>query len=419
MFKVNKFFLGFVLITLTLGSIPPEFPHFLDSKLQTFGANNFSFDLLKKISSTHGENNVIISPYSAYHTIAQTYLGSSGMSRDELQKACSFPLTNEELINELSVDHMNMKGTASDFSSSSALWIDSSAIDIRPKYLANIKRIDCEFFDQSFSDKSASSNQLNNWCKEKTRGKITDLFTPDSFTSSGVLNRPAVCGINAIYFKGKWASAFDEDETKIADFYPTPNKTEQTEVMYQYGNLFYNETEKLQFLRLPYKDDFSMFILLPTANITIQELFKTLTLTEIEQLYRNSSPHNVDVKLPKFSIQSQWNLISFLNELGINNIFDSEIANLTQIFKPKFTAYQAYVKSLDQRALLEVDEQGTEAVAVTYARTYSIGCSASMTVPTATFHANHPFIYFIYNSKIDKIIFGGWYSSPNINKKGI
>jgi len=87
-----------------------------------------------------------------------------------------------------------------------------------------------------------------------------------------------------------------------------------------------------------------------------------------------------------------------MKELGMTSAFDYENAEF-----PNFCDRLVYISNMFQKAIIDLDEEGTEAAAVTV-----IGVEDA--IPTYyTFHANRPFFYIISEQSTGTIFFMGQY----------
>ena len=109
---------------------------------------------------------------------------------------------------------------------------------------------------------------------------------------------------------------------------------------------------------------------------------------------------DVDVWLPKFETSSSFNLKPTLKGMGISDAFVPYIANLG-----KMTDHEAFIHSIQQKALIKVFEEGAEAAAITMIEIEE----AFMPPPPMPFHADHPFLYLIPETSTGAVLFAGNY----------
>ena len=172
-------------------------------------------------------------------------------------------------------------------------------------------------------------------------------------------------------------------------------------MMHQEHEFNYTETDDCQALRLPYGNNaYHMTILLPKEGKTINDLLKTLT-TSTWQRYQQMGHAIVDVKLPRFESQSDLGLIGIMSELGMPRAFDPYLAEF-----PNFCNVPTYIGLMKQVAKIKLNEEGTEAAAITV-----IGMKNTSVAPSepqhVKFFATRPFLYVISEQSTGAIFFIG------------
>jgi len=248
-------------------------------------------------------------------------------------------------------------------------------------------------------------DKINSWVEEKTNQKIKDILEPGSTDD---LTRLVIT--NAIYFKGTWVIQFDEENTKDQDFIVDSDTTVNIPMMNLYqSQQVYGETEEMKFLELPYEGDkLSMLILLPKEIDGIDELENSLTVENLSQWKESLTKHDVmTVSIPKFELETDYDLIPPLKNLGLNDAFDEVNANFSGIAK----AEQLLITGALHKAYVDVNEEGTEAAAVT-AITVGTTSVEPDPQPVFTFVADHPFIFVIQENETGHILFIGKMTNP-------
>ncbi|KAL2777950.1 serpin B12 isoform 2 [Daubentonia madagascariensis] len=252
-----------------------------------------------------------------------------------------------------------------------------------------------------------SRQEINYWVESQSQGKIKELFSKDTINDATVLVL-----VNAVYFKAKWEKHFDCENTVDALFSLNENEKKNVKMMTQKGlyRIGFIEELKAQILEMRYtKGELSMFVLLPSCSEDnlkgLEELERKITSEKIVawSSSENMSEKMVAVSFPQFTLEDSYDLNSILQDMGITDVFDETRADLTGISPtPNF-----YLSKIVHKTFVEVDENGTEAVAASGA----VGMAKSM--PSwVEFNANHPFLFFIRHSKTQTILFYGRVCSP-------
>lgn len=216
--------------------------------------------------------------------------------------------------------------------------------------------------------------------------------------------------INAIYFKGLWKTQFDPRMTYNRRFFANKDVTwkdaplvSTMSVVNEFA-LADNREVGFQLLALPYENDEAiMYIMLPDQDVLLKNIERQLTYQILQKAIDNSTVVKVDVTLPKFKLNNELSLIPALNRVGINRVF-GEFANLSKINQ----RVALKVNKVIQKAVVEVNEQGTVAAAVS-----GVSIMArSMQNDFEEFHADRPFIFFIQHARSNLILFAGRVNNP-------
>lgn len=116
----------------------------------------------------------------------------------------------------------------------------------------------------------------------------------------------------------------------------------------------------------------------------------------------NMMKAEVDLYLPKLKVEESYDLKPPLSSMGIRNAFDPGQADFTGMSAKK----DLFISQVIHKAFVEVNEEGTEAAAATGV------LMMRSRVPTMTFKADHPFLFFIRHNKSQTILFFGRLCSP-------
>jgi serpin B len=283
-----------------------------------------------------------------------------------------------------------------DMSIANSIWyrigfpVKQSFIDINRNYF------DALVNPLNFNNLDAD-NIINKWCADKTKDKIKEIIQlPISSDTEMYL-------INAIYFKSKWKFEFNKKITKKDYFTKEQNMKKKVNMMEQTKTLPYYADQYMQCVEMPYgNQSFSMVAILPADNMNVNQLVKHLDNLTWQNALNNLQEQNVWLKLPRFKIESELQLNEPVRNMGMKRIFDGDFANISDS--------NLLVSNIKQKTFVEVNEEGTEAAAVTaIAMTKA---SYSGTPQRITFFANRPFLYLIKENSTGIILFIGRMDDP-------
>jgi serpin B len=213
--------------------------------------------------------------------------------------------------------------------------------------------------------------------------------------------------INAIYFKGTWTYKFDSSGTKDAPFSCADGSITTCKLMSQEDTYAYYGDNSLQAIDLPYGDrSFSMTVILPAAGISIDQFTSALTQVQWNAIINKLDSAKVDLYIPKFTLNYSKSLSSELKALGMGIAFDPLRADLSHIS----SKVGLFVSDVLHKTYVDVDEEGTEAAAVT---AISVGTTVYPEKPEIKFmRIDHPFIFVIREHQSGTILFIGKIVNP-------
>lgn len=368
------------------------------------GNNEFAFDIYRKLAAPG--KNLFISPLSIVTAFSMVYTGSRGGTKQEIEKVFRYKVTGEDMARDWGalMTDMNSRAKSGKYRLDSAnrIWTgknilleDAFTAAMKKYYDAGLKQVDFA------GDPEGSRAAINKWVAKNTNDKITGLVPEGAVTRA-----TSLVLTNAVYFLGTWEFPFVEKTTAKADFFVTPAKKVEVDMMNSFGHFKYYESEELQAVSLPYKtqgnkdDALSMTILLPKGRAGIAGLEKKLSPDSWKKLIAGLEKNEVYVYLPRFEVTSFASLAGTLRQMGIKTAFSPQ-ADFSGI-APKLGISDAFHK-----AYVKVNEKGTEAAAAT-----TIIMVTANGGKKYTFRADHPFLFMICDNRSGAIMFIGRVSDP-------
>jgi serine protease inhibitor len=363
-------------------------------------ANAFSFALWGKVNAAQRDTNLFISPLSASFALGMAMNGAATVTYDQMLGALQFGSMSLADINagyRSLIALLRALDPTVSMQIANSIWY-RNGLPVLPSFLDTTRT----YFDATakglgFDDVPGSLATINGWVNGATNGKIPKVL--DNIDPNEVMFL-----INAIYFKGSWRSQFDPAKTASATFTTSAGDAQQMQLMHQVGTLPYAETATCQAVDLAYGDSaFTMTVLLPKTGSDIQSVAASLTPAAWQSLVGSlRAAGQVDLSLPKVTIAYKRRLDPDLMSMGMVEPFDRNGADFTRM-APAPAGFQLFIEFVQQNSFVDINEEGTEAAAVT---TVGIGTTAAPLGPTIM-RVDHPFIIVIRERLTGTVLFMG------------
>jgi serpin B len=374
----------------------------LDPRLAAANAK-FGFKLYSELTKQSAEKNIFVSPSSIALCLTMAYNGAEGETRQAMARALE---TQALSLDELNHAYADLKAALENPDAKVKLQIANSlwarqGLQFKPDFIQRNKDyFGAQVTALNFDDPSAPAT-INQWVSEKTSGKIDKIV--DQIDSSSILFL-----INAIYFKGTWAKEFDKAKTKENNF-TLVRGTKRLPMMSQSGNYQYLETGNFQAVSLPYGGGrVSFYVFLPSSSSSLGAFEKSLTEANWQQWMTQFHATDGDISLPRFRVTYEATLNDALKALGMGTAFDEARANFSGMIQ--MGGQNVYISRVKHKTFAEVNEEGTEAAAVTSTEMRA----TSMRMPTERFRmvVDRPFFCAIRDNATGAVLFMGSIYDP-------
>jgi serine protease inhibitor len=362
--------------------------------------NGFAFNLLKQIATAPTNENIFISPFSVATALQMLVNGAAGKTKLEIQNVLQTTDLPSEKINAAckKLNQSLQTQTNVILNLADSIWYQND-FHLKSNFVAaNQNFFRAELAGVDF-ESPASAQTINDWAKQKTRGKITDIvafpFPP--------LTRVILA--NAIYFKGEWAEPFDKSQTQPRDFYLANGDSNKVPMMSQQRKFSYSENENFQAVELAYAGNrLQMILFLPATNSSPQKLLKDLSSEKWrDEILPAFGEREGSLVFPKFKLDYKIGLNESLKNLGMRQAFSSD-ANFSAMADA-----QLFISEVKQKSFVAVDEEGTEAAAVTVVH---MERSARRLNEPFKMLVNRPFLFVIADARTQAILFMGIVNDP-------
>lgn len=377
--------------------------------------NRFAFKLFDEIAKQSSQSNLMISPASASLALFMTYHAASPEAASEMAKVLEIQNMNQDSLmqsSELLMRKLRKPAEGITLEISNSIWADKSNSDIHipEDYIEKMKQHYLSYVGlEDFSD-SNFLNKVNQKAAQDTHGKIPEVLSKLPPQNTFMILS------NAIYFKANWKQQFETNETHDREFHLSDGSTKTVKMMRQFNNnLAYFVPQSSSSVQhfpfraafLPYGKDnkVQMALFLPNPDKSLKDIYEIIKdPSNLELMQKNVSSAEGSIILPKFSLNSEQDLIPVLKSLGMNRIFDPQAKNF-----PTFSAQEALLGQVQQKSFIEVNEEGTEAAAWTF-EFPSMATSAPP--PEMKIIFDKPFFYMIRDNETGQILFMGQVTDP-------
>lgn len=361
--------------------------------------NSFALDIFKKVIANSDESdNIIISPLSISEALSMTLNGANGATRDSMLAALRTNGLTPEIINSsyknLSASLLNVDKQIL-ISVANSVWTEKNFVVKKPFIDILTQSYDAESKSFDITDPHAPG-MVNNWVESKTNGLIKNML-------DGLDPNTVMLLINAIYFKGKWNSQFDKENTVKGSFYKPGGATSQVPMMKQTSDYKIYNGEGFTIAELPYgQGNFVMDVILPAGNNGIKDIIPLINDNSLNGWLDHLGERKTELTFPKFKYGYKKELASILSDMGMGIAFSSaaNFSNIADIaLQISFVIHQAFI---------ETNEEGTEAAAATIV---GIVTTAEPVGPFVL-KIDHSFLYIIRETTTNSILFMGRVADP-------
>ena len=373
-----------------------------DAEAALIAADNaFAFRLLNRIAANEAAPNLFISPLSVGMALGMAYNGAAGGTQEAMAATLGLQGLSLDEVNagyQSVIDLLRGLDPTVEFTIANSVW-HRLEITLAPAFLERT----ATYFDATvqgldFGSPSAAET-INAWVSDETRGRIDEIVTPP------IPEETIAYLVNAIYFKGDWTYQFERDRTSDGPFLRPDGGTSTVPLM--------RSSEPIP-LRLAYDGEvtigdlaygggaYRMTIVMPQDPADLDDLVAGLTQSQWNGWIAALDSVDLDVVLPKFTVEYDRDLADDLAALGMEVAFcDNPLADFTAMYPQG----GACISAVKHKTFVEVNEEGTEAAAVT-------SVEVGVTSAPPMFIVDRPFLFAIREALSGTILFMGKITDP-------
>ena len=367
--------------------------------------NAFGLEIFQEIREESEKENIMISPLSISVALAMAYNGADGDTKTEMENTLKLNgLTPEQINSSYKMLIAALQSLDEDvvFELANAIFY-ASGFEVKSQFLStNQNYYDAKVESLDFSSPSAVKH-INDWVEEKTHDKIEKIVESLSPDDRMVL-------LNAIYFNGIWSVKFDENGTKMRNFNKKDGTNHEVPMMNKEDKLEYTTNSLFSAIKLPYGNgQYNMVVFLPESEKSSADIIDELSADNWNEWMKNfETEEHVVVTMPRFKFAFELQLNNVLKKMGMQKAFVSSQSDFSKITDDK----RLYISSVIHKSFIDVNENGTEAAAVTSVTFSTTSVGPGDQIQKIYFTVDKPFVFAITEKDTDAILFIGEVQNP-------
>lgn len=363
------------------------------------GSTGFGLALLREVNERlPADSNVFISPLSASMALGMTATGAAGETLDSMRAVLGYPDVDLDEMDQSYrslIDLLRALDPSVDFRIANSIWY-RNGLNVEPSFVDATKQyFDAEVAALDF-DSPTAVGTINDWVKHGTNDKIQKIV-------NSIPEYMVMYLINAIYFKGSWTAQFDESRTRDEPFFAADGSQPAVPMMSIESDFLATSTDEYSAVELPYGGGaFTMIVVVPRQGLSVDSLISELDASRWQALLGGLTERGGLVQIPRFRLEWRSSLSAPLIDMGMGIAFDATRADFSGISRDA----SLFISSVDQATFVNVDEEGTEAAAVT-----SVGIGF-VSLPLPLLRADRPFLFAIRERFSGTLLFIGKMAVP-------
>lgn len=362
--------------------------------------NAFGIQFFQQTLADSRGGNLFLSPISASFALEMTYNGAAGETKTAMGNALkvgSLPLAQLNGANAQLSQSLTQPGPGVLLTISNSVWL-GKGYEFKPDFVArNQQFYGAETRNIDFTEPNAH-DVINAWVARSTNDMIKDLLSPLPNDTSMVL-------VNAIYFKGQWKEPFDPKNTQSMPFKSADGSASTVQMMSQGGEFLHLREDDFQAVSLEYGEGrMRMDLFLPEEGVALGDFLKRLNAENWKSWTSSFRMGPGRVQIPKFKMEFEKELNDILKAMGMGIAFDPNRADFSGMSSKPF-----YIGKVKQKAVIEVNEEGSEAAAAT---SVEMRATAAPIDEPFVFKADRPFFFAIRDTQTGAILFMGTFNRP-------
>lgn len=359
-------------------------------------ASTLSFGLYRQLGGK--TDNWLVSPFSLQCALGMLSNGAAEDTRDEILHTLGLSQYSQEEVNayfKKLIEGLHTVNSAITVKTANSVW-GNAGVPLKEDFQkTNIENYAATVSQLDFSDPSAV-DKINAWCNQTTEGLIPAILDEVNPTATVYL-------LNSLYFKARWGSEFSPEKTQEGNFTTSSGKVIKAHFMQAKRMAAYVKNEWFTSTSLSYQNDsYVMRLILPQPEISIDQVLQALSEPD-GNLWKNVVLADINLKMPRFTLENKMDLIPALQALGMKTAFTNE-ADFSSM-----SDVATYISLVQQATRLKVDEEGSEGAAVTVIEG---DLMSPLPEEKVDFFLDRPFLFQIIESSTGTVLFMGQVGLP-------
>lgn len=359
-------------------------------------ASTLSFGLYRQLGGK--TDNWLVSPFSLQCALGMLSNGAAEDTRDEILHTLGLSQYSQEEVNayfKKLIEGLHTVNSAITVKTANSVW-GNAGVPLKEDFQkTNIENYAATVSQLDFSDPSAV-DKINAWCNQTTEGLIPAILDEVNPTAIVYL-------LNSFYFKARWESEFSPEKTQEGNFTTSSGKVIKAHFMQAKRMAAYVKNEWFTSTSLSYQNDsYVMRLILPQPEISIDQVLQALSESD-GNLWKNVVLADINLKMPRFTLENKMDLIPALQALGMKTAFTNE-ADFSSM-----SDVATYISLVQQATRLKVDEEGSEGAAVTVIEG---DLMSPLPEEKVDFFLDRPFLFQILEPATGTVLFMGQVGSP-------
>ena len=359
--------------------------------------SNFSLNMFRE-TVKDSTGNKLLSPLSAALCLALVNNGASGETRAQLEGLLGM---ETEALNQAMYAYTSTLYTSDDckLSLANSIWMKENALQVNPEFLqTNADWFDAQAYAAPFN--GSTVQDINNWCHNQTSGKISKIL--NDIPSDAVMYL-----INAVDFDAKWETKYERKDISNSVFHNYNGTDSDVTMLYSQEGRYFLDDNSVGFTKNYMGGKYSFMALLPDEGVDIYEYIDSLNNEKWAGLWESADSSREDyayrevhARIPEFSYEVELSLNETLQALGVTDMFDPMQADFSRIDSTQ----PLWCDTVKQKAMIELDRNGTKAAAITWA---GFKCMSAGPMDPLYITLDRPFVYAIIDNAHKLPIFIG------------